>query len=200
MVGASVTSRAITRIFRISASTRAVAVYRLLDCALFCADPRSKTIALGSNGTGNEITCISAENQHHSKSSYWVGKANAATVNRRVASSNLARGANPYDFANRVETPQARKSPGRAFGDGQSRSSARTAELRFARPQLRQKRQFESPEESVAEFRRYSPGQLLHLSFVGDHRIVVAAVVCLPLVRQSLLRGARSRAFPVQAL
>jgi len=59
--------------------------------AQFCAHPRSKTIALGSNGTGRQIACIGAENQHDSKSSHSVGKASAATVNRRVASSNLAR-------------------------------------------------------------------------------------------------------------
>jgi hypothetical protein len=62
-------------------------------CALFCAHPTSKTIAFGSNGAGQQILSTRAENQHHSKSSYLVGKASAATVNRRVASSNLARGA-----------------------------------------------------------------------------------------------------------
>ena len=61
--------------------------------ASFCAHPRSKTITLGSNGKGLEIAHTRAENQHDSEPSYSVVKASAATVNRRVASSSLARGA-----------------------------------------------------------------------------------------------------------
>jgi anti-sigma B factor antagonist len=41
-----------------------------------------------------QIARIRERNQHHSKPSWSVGKMSAATVNRRVASSNLARGAN----------------------------------------------------------------------------------------------------------
>ena len=41
-----------------------------------------------------KITCNVAETQRGSKQSHSVGKVCAATVNRRVASSNLARGAN----------------------------------------------------------------------------------------------------------
>ena len=66
------------------------------DCAQFCAHPRSKTMALGSNGTGRQIACIGAENQHDSKSSHWVGKASAATVNRRVASPLRRNGFRPW--------------------------------------------------------------------------------------------------------
>jgi hypothetical protein len=57
------------------------------DCAPFCAPPASKSVALGSNGKGKQITRTSAENQHHSKLSHSVGKMYAATVNRRVATS-----------------------------------------------------------------------------------------------------------------
>ena len=65
----------------------------LEDCALFCAHPTSKTVTLGSNGTEEQIGRIGDEYQHHNKSSHLVRVASAATVNRRVASSNLARGA-----------------------------------------------------------------------------------------------------------
>ncbi len=63
------------------------------DCAQFCAHPTSKTIADGGSRPGEQIARTDTENQHHSKSSHSVGKTSAATVNRRVASSNLARGA-----------------------------------------------------------------------------------------------------------
>ena len=62
-------------------------------CAPFCAPSRRKTIANGSRGASIRIAATDAENQHHSESSHSVGKSSAATVNRRVASSNLARGA-----------------------------------------------------------------------------------------------------------
>src|SRR5580704_13938425 len=39
---------------------------------------------------GVKITLTGSENQHDSKSSHSVGKTSAATVNRRVARSNLA--------------------------------------------------------------------------------------------------------------
>ena len=52
-----------------------------------CAHPASKTVALGSYGTGKQIACTESENQHHSKFSYLVLKASAATVNRRVATA-----------------------------------------------------------------------------------------------------------------
>jgi len=65
-------------------------------CAQFCAHPISKSVTLGSNGAGEQIARNGAENQHDSKSSHSVGKTSAATVNRRVASSNLARGANLF--------------------------------------------------------------------------------------------------------
>jgi hypothetical protein len=64
------------------------------NCASFCAPSPSKTIALGRHWTGEQIERNKAENQHHSKSPHSVRKTSAATVNRRVASSNLARGAN----------------------------------------------------------------------------------------------------------
>jgi hypothetical protein len=73
------------------------------DCAPFCAPPASKSVALGSNGKGKQITRTSAENQHHSKLSHSVGKMYAATVNRRVASSNLARGAKSFEFKHFVQ-------------------------------------------------------------------------------------------------
>jgi hypothetical protein len=59
----------------------------------FCAHPRSKTIVDGRSLPGEQVASISKETQHHSKSSHLVPKTSAATVNRRVASSNLARGA-----------------------------------------------------------------------------------------------------------
>jgi hypothetical protein len=62
-------------------------------CAPFCAHPTSKAVALGSDRIGNRKPRNGAENQHDSKASYAVLEMNAATVNRRVASSNLARGA-----------------------------------------------------------------------------------------------------------
>jgi hypothetical protein len=43
-----------------------------------------------------------------------------SAVNRRVASSNLARGAIPYDFANLDETPPTRKYPIEVFEGGLS--------------------------------------------------------------------------------
>jgi hypothetical protein len=68
-------------------------------CAQFCAHPRSKTIAKGNSRTGERIACTSTENQQHSKLSHLVGIGGAATVNRRVASSNLARGAKSFSFS-----------------------------------------------------------------------------------------------------
>ena len=68
------------------------------SCALFCALPASKTVALGSNGKGEQIAHSRAKNQRYSKPSHLVAKMSAATVNRRVASSNLARGANSLAF------------------------------------------------------------------------------------------------------
>ena len=64
------------------------------DCALFCAHPLSKTMAVSGSQAEQQIARTTAENQHDSKSSHLVPKMSAATVNRRVASSNLARGAN----------------------------------------------------------------------------------------------------------
>jgi hypothetical protein len=66
------------------------------------------------------------------------------------ASSNLARGATPYDFANLVETPVARISPGRVFGDGPSRSLGHSAMLRIVPGLLEQQRQSGSPAKCVA--------------------------------------------------
>jgi len=43
--------------------------------------------------SSEQIRRIGIEKQHNSNPSHSVGKASAATVNRRVASSNLARGA-----------------------------------------------------------------------------------------------------------
>jgi hypothetical protein len=54
----------------------------------------------GSKGAGEQSVPIGAENQHDSKSSHSGGEMSAATVNRRVASSNLARGANNHLHAN----------------------------------------------------------------------------------------------------
>jgi hypothetical protein len=62
------------------------------DCALFCAHPLSKTMAVSGSQAGQQIARTTAENQHDSKSSHLVPKMSAATVNRRVASSNLAQG------------------------------------------------------------------------------------------------------------
>ena len=64
------------------------------NCAPFCAHSRYKTIANGRRGVSARMPPIYSENQYHSKLSHSVRKASAATVNRRVASSNLARGAN----------------------------------------------------------------------------------------------------------
>ena len=41
-------------------------------CALFCAHPRSKTIAISSSSGGMQIPCIGAENQHNSKPSHSI--------------------------------------------------------------------------------------------------------------------------------
>jgi hypothetical protein len=65
------------------------------NCAPFCAHPRSKTIALGSNGTGKRSARTSDKNQHHSKSSHLVREMSAATVNRRVASFEQANSSRP---------------------------------------------------------------------------------------------------------
>ena len=62
-----------------------------MPCFVPC--PASKPVALGSNGKGEQIAHSRAKNQRYSKPSHLVAKMSAATVNRRVASSNLARGA-----------------------------------------------------------------------------------------------------------
>jgi|HubBroStandDraft_3_1064219.scaffolds.fasta_scaffold05681_2 hypothetical protein len=67
---------------------------RMENCAPFCAHPRSKTVTTCGTRTGEGITHTVAQNQHHNEGSHSVVKPSAATVNRRVASSNLARGAN----------------------------------------------------------------------------------------------------------
>jgi len=72
--------------------------WRTEHCASFCAHPTSKTVALGSNQAGQQIASTRAENERDSKSSHSVRKKSATTVNRRVASSNLARGANFHAF------------------------------------------------------------------------------------------------------
>jgi len=37
------------------------------NCALFCAPPRSKKIAMGGSREGKQIACIGAGIQHHSR-------------------------------------------------------------------------------------------------------------------------------------
>src|ERR1700730_16786926 len=62
-------------------------------CAPFCAPSQQKTIANGSDGASIRIATTPARNQRYSSWSQLGGKISAATVNRRVASSNLALGA-----------------------------------------------------------------------------------------------------------
>jgi hypothetical protein len=98
-------------------------------CAPFCAPPTSRTIALSDNWLVKQIARTSTENQCHSKPPHSVAILDAATVNRRVASSNLARGAISYHFANLDETPPARKSRWQVFADGQSHPPQSIVEL-----------------------------------------------------------------------
>lgn len=49
----------------------------LRQMAFPSAPSTSKTVALGSNGTGKQIPRTGAENQHHSKSSHLVRKTSA---------------------------------------------------------------------------------------------------------------------------
>jgi hypothetical protein len=65
------------------------------NCAQFFAHPRSKTTADRSSQAGKQIASTGARNQHDSCPSHQVVRVSAATVNRRVASSNLARATLP---------------------------------------------------------------------------------------------------------
>jgi hypothetical protein len=67
----------------------------ITGCAPFCAHPQLKTITNGRREASVRIASTGAENQHHSKQSHAIGDSCAATVNRRVASSNLARDSCP---------------------------------------------------------------------------------------------------------
>src|ERR1700730_9856561 len=64
------------------------------DCAQFCAPPRSNMVANGNEIEREKITGTDAEKQRDSRRSCLVINIDAATVNRRAASSNLAWGAN----------------------------------------------------------------------------------------------------------
>lgn len=68
------------------------------QCALSCALPASKTIALGSYGTEKKTADTNSENQQDSKSSHSVLERSTATVNRRVIMSILAQRAKVFTF------------------------------------------------------------------------------------------------------
>ena len=66
---------------------------RARHCASFCAPSASEVVTIGSEAAraGNADKILSI--QHDSERSHSVAASFAAPVNRRVASSNLARGA-----------------------------------------------------------------------------------------------------------
>src|SRR5690242_1284566 len=85
--------------------------FRLLSCcgrarcSGFCTYLPSEIIAHGIRVARARIACTGEENQHGTAASHLVAEALAATVNRRVASSSLARGATL--FFQLARTPSA---------------------------------------------------------------------------------------------